>query len=294
MTMLAASLAEIIEEGGKLLGPYRAPANLAQNAAGSIHKDEVAQKLGFRGGTVAGSIHMEQFPPALIAAFGELWFETGGLSTYFRNATLHGERVRPIVARPDSHAVHQQVGVWMERDDGMLVLEGTASLGNPAQPSMIRDRVANARSGGDLRILEHLEVGTSVEGVPTRIDLESLAARLAVMTEPLDWYSGESPWGGPILNPGAAVRAFRPVERSFDIRRNRAVGLFGGIEVRHLAGPIFADHDYEVRGTVLAVGETPKSEFFWYEATLSDGGTDIAEMVMMLRFMKASSELWSD
>jgi hypothetical protein len=294
MTTLDTSLAKIAEEGRKLVGPYRAPANLAQNAAGSIHKDEVAQKLGFRGGTVAGSIHMEQFPPALVAAFGERWFETGGLSTYFRNATMHGERVRPIVERPASDAADQQINVWMERDDGMLVLEGTASVGSPDEPSMIRDRVANARSGGDVRILEHLEVGRSVEGVPTRLNLADVTARLEVLTEPLDWYSGDSPWGGPIVNPGMAVRLFRPVERSFDIRRNQAVGLFGGIEVRHLAGPIFADHDYEARGTVLAVGETPKSEFFWYESTISDSGTDVAEMVMMLRFMKASSDLWSD
>ena len=69
--------AEIVERDGVLVGPLREPRNLAANVAGSIHDDSQAQKLGFRGGTVAGSIHMEQFPPLLLRAFGERWFETG-------------------------------------------------------------------------------------------------------------------------------------------------------------------------------------------------------------------------
>ena len=56
---------EIVERDGVLVGPLREPRNLAANVAGSIHDDSQAQKLGFRGGTVAGSIHMEQFPPLL-------------------------------------------------------------------------------------------------------------------------------------------------------------------------------------------------------------------------------------
>ncbi len=72
------------------------------------------------------------------------------------------------------------------------------------------------------------------------------------------------------------------------------VGLFGAIEVQHLNGPLFVETDYLARGRVLAVSETPKTEFFWYESTLTDPveGTDIASMLMMLRFMKASSPLW--
>ena len=53
-------------------------------AATNIHDDATAQKLGFRGGTIAGSIHMDQFPPVLVEAFGPAWFETGSLSLAFR------------------------------------------------------------------------------------------------------------------------------------------------------------------------------------------------------------------
>ena len=62
----------IVERNGQLIGPYRRPRNLAQMQKGSIHDDATATKLGFRGGTVAGSIHMEQFPPILLRALGQI------------------------------------------------------------------------------------------------------------------------------------------------------------------------------------------------------------------------------
>src|SRR5437773_7700025 len=120
---------EIIERDGLLVGPYHQPRNLAATQAGSIHDDATAQKLGFRGGTVAGSIHLEQFPPLMLRAFGQRWFETGSLSTYFRNATMGGEAVRAFADLPPAGASDAQVRVWMEREGGTLVLEGTASIG---------------------------------------------------------------------------------------------------------------------------------------------------------------------
>src|SRR5207302_9745282 len=107
--------AEIIERDGVLIGPYRRPRNLSINVRGSIHDDATAQKLGFRGGTVAGSIHMEQFPPLMLRAFGERWFETGSLSTYFRNATTGREAVRAFCEMPPADVSDAQVRVWMER-----------------------------------------------------------------------------------------------------------------------------------------------------------------------------------
>ena len=43
---------------GRVVGPWRTPRNLSADAAGSIHDDATAAGLGFRGGTVAGNIHM--------------------------------------------------------------------------------------------------------------------------------------------------------------------------------------------------------------------------------------------
>ena len=306
--------AEIVERDGVLVGPLREPRNLAANVAGSIHDDSQAQRLGFRGGTVAGSIHMEQFPPVLLRAFGERWFETGSLSCYFRNATMDRERVRAFADVPPSGAPFEtprtassgstsgllrmsenaQVNVWMDREDGMRVLDGTASIGSPAEPSMLRLKVAELREAGEMRILAHLSLGDAGAPVTVRLaDEREAKARLEAITEPLDWYTGASPWGGPVVNPGLVVHMMVQVQRRMALPAD-AVGLYGAIEVRHLAGPVFSDREYEVSGRVVAVGQTPKTEYLWYETTMREGAKDVASMLMMLRFMKASSPLWAE
>lgn len=290
----SATTDEIIEQNGVLVGPYRAPRNLAANERGSIHDDSVATKLGFRGGTVAGSIHMEQFPPILVHAFGDRWFENGSLSCYFRNATLHEERVRPLVQVPSARS-DDQVNIWMERDDGMQVLEGTASVGSLTEPSMLRRKLAEPRDAGELRILAHLSAGEQLDPVPSRLNFDALTQRrLDALTEPMAWYREGSPWGAPIVNPGLLVHMMVQIQPSMRLRE-RAVGLYGAIETRHINGPVFMERDYEVSGKVLARGTTPKTEYVWYETLMREpGGRDVASMLMMLRFMKASSELWSE
>lgn len=284
--------AQIQLEDGRFVGPYRSPANFSADEKGSIHDDKTAQKLGFRGGTVAGSIHMDQFPPILLRVFGERWFETGRLSTYFLNATLHGESVRTIAETPEPLAdADVQVRVTMERDDGTPVLEGTASLGSPPEPSELRKRLLQQRKPGELRILEHLRVGTVGEPQAARIEPDE--SRGSARTEPLPWYSGASPWGGAIASPQIAVHLMRSAERGLDLRRHRAVGLFGAIEVAASRGPIFVDRDYLASAEILALGSTPKTEYLWYETRLSEKtGEEIGSMLMMLRFMKGSSDLW--
>ena len=61
---------EIATRDGYYAGPLRAPANEGRGTTGNIHSDDDARRLGFRGGLVAGSIHMEQLAPLLVRAFG--------------------------------------------------------------------------------------------------------------------------------------------------------------------------------------------------------------------------------
>ena len=68
-----------------IAGPLWAARNWnIEDGAGSIHDDDTAAELGFRGGTVAGDIHMNQFPPILVEVFGNEWFERGNLSLNFK------------------------------------------------------------------------------------------------------------------------------------------------------------------------------------------------------------------
>src|SRR3954453_10204399 len=149
-----------------LAGEVRVPRNAAANAKGSIHDDETAQRLGLRGGTVAGSVHLDLFPPLLLEVFGERWYERGSLSMNFKNPTVDREPTRAFVDRPSvAGSGDAQVRVWIERDDGMLVGEGTAAVGSPSEVTALRsidhNRFAPAADEPGLRILAGIAAGDS-------------------------------------------------------------------------------------------------------------------------------------
>lgn len=294
--MTTRETASLRAENGVLAGPLRRSVNNSRNAKGSIHDDATASRLGFRGGTVAGSIHMELFPPLLREVFGQRWFERGTLSLYFLNATTDREPVRAFLRLPEGSARDAQVEAWVEREDGMQVAQGTASVGDPGVPTALLARPLDRFEPGELRVLAGIEKGTRFAPVRVVCPPEEQERRLQVTTEPMDWYRGEgSPWGRPPVMVAPLVQML--YARSVGtVRANiRAVGLFGAIEVRNVNGPALVGEEYTCTGEVIAVGQSPKTEYFWFETGLDDdGGRRVAEMRMLLRFMKASSELYPE
>jgi len=279
-----------------LVGPLRRSVNNARNIAGSIHDDATATKLGFRGGTVAGSIHLELFPPLLLKAFGKRWFERGTISMYFLNATTDREAVRAFLKEPPIDAADAQVDAWIERDDGMRVAEGTASIGSPEEPSALMRRPLDRFDAGQLRILGGLKAGDRFEECDAFLTKDAMSERMKVITEPLEWYAKPSPWGGAIATPATMVHLLyaRPIA-TLRGALGQAVGLFGAIELRNINGPVLVEHPYRVSGSIVAIGQSPKTEYMWFETALSEAaGKRVAEMRMLLRFMKASSPLYKD
>lgn len=279
-----------------LAGPVRNPRNLAAGVVGSIHDDATATELGFRGGTVAGSVHLDQFPPLALRAFGRGWFEDGSLSLYFRHATTDGEPVRAFIeAPPRERDVHARV--WATTTGDMLVAEGTAGRGEPAGPSALRARDLRPADPADLRILAGLRPGDALGDLTLQPDGQRQRERIAAggMTEPLEWYTGPAPWGGPIAAPSAVVGLlYSRLLEDAKAAMGHHVGLFGAIEIRFRSGPVFLDRQYRVTGEVIAVSQTPKTEVLWFDSRASDrDGVLIAEMRMMLRELKQSSPLYA-
>jgi hypothetical protein len=279
-----------------IAGPVRRPCNVSAHVQGSIHDDATATALGFRGGTVAGSIHMDQFPPLLLEAFGEGWFESGSLSLYFRHATTDGEPVQAFVERPPPGERDAQVRAWMTTAGGQLVAEGTASVGRPPAASALRSRDLRPVDPGRLRMLRELRPGEVIGDLPVAVNAArqlSLIARGA-MTEPLPWYAGASPWEGPVASPSAVVDLlYTDLLADLRVSLGARVGLFGAIEIRFGAGPVFLHRSYRVRGEVTALSETPKTEVLWFDSrALTEDGVLVAEMRMMVRQMKQASPLY--
>ena len=286
---------ETMSESPKVIsGPLWSARNWsADEGAGSIHDDETAEILGFRGGTVAGDIHMNQFPPLLLTAFGEDWFERGHLSLNFRNATIDRERVQVFAAQPEPPGALTRV--WMEREDGMLVCEGTAALGRN-DDSALRSIDYRPCDPKELRILRRVIPGMSLGEyeVLAKSDKQFDRYDHNLISDPLLWYRYESPWGGPIAAPctvleflwGSSMIGLAPLVEE-------ATSLFGAMEISFTNGPMLMGQDYHIETSVICVGQSPKTEYVWYEQKAFDYSGDlVVTLLIQSRAMKTSSPLY--
>ena len=69
-----------------------------------------------------------------------------------------------------------------------------------------------------------------------------------------------------------------------------AVGLFGAIEIGFAKGPLLMNNTYRLESEVICVGQSPQTEYVWYETHAFDARNDrVATLLMQSRVMKASS-----
>jgi len=275
-----------------ITGEWRRPVNTAAHQKGGIHDDDTATDLGFRGGTVAGAIHMEQFPPLLLEMFGADFWQTGTLSMYFRSATVDREPVRCLTTEPKRVGNIRRTNVWMEKEDGTIVASGTASCGGHDEKSELRRKLESIRPISELRILKNLEVGARCEDQRCFVENSFLDAQLGVITEPLSCYKTSNEFSGRVLPVTQVVRAFDPPEVALITEVEPPfVGLYGAIEIEFINGPVFAETEYKGSGEIVGLSDSPQTEILWRDSILM---TDkpIARMLKMDRLMKNSSPRW--
>jgi hypothetical protein len=287
---------QVEERDGLYLGQWRRPVNSAIHISGSIHDDDMAARLGFRGGTVSGAVHLDLFPPVMLRAFGERWFENGSVSIYWLDPTVDREEVRAVVAVPPRKD-NVQVQTWAERPDGRRIGEGTASVGDPGEPSALMARDISKYPPGELRILEKAVIGDRIPEITVEVTPEIKDWRLSVVTDPLPWYIDESPWGGPIATSYSLIDNLMRLpftEYLKSVRQTDPVSLYGAIELHYVNGPVFVGKPYRAGGTIASLGQSPKTEHVWFDAYLDDpvDGKRVVTMRMMYRFMKDSSPLY--
>ena len=269
-------------------GDLRIPVNSAAQSRGSIHDDATASKLGFKGGTVAGSIHMDQFVPLALKLYGDDWWKHGNMSFYFRQATVDREPVRALGKSGEPHA-----RLWMENETGALIAEGTASCQGHDEGTAVENLMKGQAAPSALRILKNVKIGDETKDLDVTVSREALDRRMEHITESLPVYQGDK----AILPPSMIVQLFRgSAQEALYKTDGPAVGLFGAIEIQQLKGPLRAETQYKVRAKVLALTESPKTENVWYRAWAADPetGEDFGTMLMYLRYMKGSSKHYAE
>ncbi len=271
-----------------LTGEFRSPHNGFQQAPGSIHNDEVASKLGFKGGTVPGSVHMDQFVPMLLQVYGPDWFAKGDISLHFSQATVDKEAVQAAVQPGADRAL-----LRMFNEAGAQVCVGTASVHPRDAGSEIAKRMAEQAEAdpASLKIFADIRVGDTTKDIPMKVSREDYDRSLDRITERVAIYDERG-----VLSPAHIIRLAH-MSRPFVLAKGKQpyVGLFGALEVRQLNGPVLADRDYVGRTTMRKITESPRTENVWYDVDIADPATgqDVASVTFMIRGMKASSPLYA-
>ena len=117
------------------------------------------------------------------------------------------------------------------------------------------------------------------------------ALRMNAASPSLPWFTEPSPWGGPIASPALLITALTSACTAY--RRDHPIGgvpVDGAYELRNLHGPLFLDRPYRVWSEVIGRGQSPKTEYIWYESHVADEADRCgAELRMQLRFMKRTA-----
>jgi hypothetical protein len=260
--------------------------------ASGIHDDATAQAAGFRGGTIAGSAHLDTFVPLALELHGQAWFEGGSVSMAFTYATTDGEPTQALISTIDADGQRE---AKVETPEGVLVGRGT--VGGPAATGLSALRqIEPLNDPSHARILRNVSAGDAILPSTDTIDGNDLAQRNqhSLITEPLQWYAGTSPWGGPIVPPSAVIDAAnRVVSAALLPKLPPAVGMWSALEVQFVRGPVFSDVAYAVSGKVVAINDSPKTEIIWQDLQLSDTAGVVATVRIQSRFVKSTSTLWA-
>lgn len=289
-------MTEITIKDGFMYGGWRTPENLWSNLKTSIHNDTTAKKVGMRGGTIPGTIHLSLFAPLLLKMFKQRWFEKGSLSMYYTFATIHKEKVRGVVKMPPEESNDVQVEARVEMPSGQIVATGTAAVGEPKELSYLQNIELKNSNPEELRILAGMKVGDDLNPKEVLISQEDANEGLKMITDHLDYYKGNSPWGKSILSPTAIFLTMSLNSNILDTARDQGVPFYGATEIRNINGPVMVGVPYEATGKVICAGVSRKTEYYWYEAILKEkeGGKEVVSLRQMNRYMKAGSPFYSE
>lgn len=284
---------DILIKDGFMYGAWKKSINAAASMKGSIHDDAVGRSVGMRGGVVAGTVHLDLFPPLAVKAFGQRWFEQGSVSMFYVYATLHGEEVRAVMKMPPQDAGDVQVEARVETPQGKTVMEGTLAVGTPKVPTHLRAMQFKNSPQEELRILKGVKPGDVLKprepiAIATEEETADWPSRLE---EWMDWYKGNSPWNASIIPP-SRLSWMMQVYPDWTLQ---GVPFYGATEIRFHNGPAKVNVPYTVKGRAVCVGAGGRTEFYWIQTELhEDNGKLIATMLHLHRLMKAGSPLYPE
>lgn len=237
-----------------------------------IIEASLARPRGHGGGAVAASTLLDTFPPVLVAAFGERWFEDGQLSLEFRSVTGHCDPVRAGLVVDDSGVA----AASLVTPEGVVVADGTAAVGRDASRSGLLVPV-----GDDSRA-----IAAAIVHCPSIAQSRRIVDGL--IASPIEWYHGPSPWGPSVTAPSSVIEMFSQVAEAHLVPE--AAGVITAVEIRYHGEPIVCDTEYAVEGRLTRARTSADGDALWCDMTATDtGGHLVASARVLAEFATAAA-----
>lgn len=257
-------------------GGWTSAPNLSADAAGSIHDDAQARRLGFAAALVGGSVLCAFLEPRLVERFGRAWYERGFIQQVFLRPVYTSDEIRPTLAELEPGAGDEALlALGLEKRDGERATSGYAGLllpaARPAAPWQRREQAQRAAGGADGAPDDPLPeepVGTAYPLRSVTFTPEDSAARRAAARDDLGWYTQRSPWGGAIVPSFMLLLQAAQSGRGPGSSRIHA-GMNAVFQLLN-TGPVFCDRPYEVQTTLVEKGFSGRTAYRTTELTFTD------------------------
>ena len=254
------------------VGPWRRLINTAAANKGSIHDDAEAEKLGFRGGFVPGSVVGTAAMPAVVAAFGTKWMVGGWYSFTFVSPVYIEDEVREVATRAGA-----DIAVQVADRTGRLCCSGRAGLGTILPWDVAEDGAHGAGS-----VFPGIELGHTFTPWKFTPERDVCLGMVEAAGDQTPWYREGSPWGGPVVPPEYLhVLALHLLRQPDQPSTPEVVGVRGpGMWAMHdlvLHAPLPVDGTYTMNERVVDKGRSGRTLFLTYEFEVTSGGGLVAQ-----------------
>jgi hypothetical protein len=269
----------------EIQGPVRQARN---SLSGGLHDGILARRHGFAGGgLIGGNMHLDRFPPVLVEAFGSEWVGRGSISVYFETAVGAGCHLQ-VSVRAGRNQSSSATRLRRVEDDA-TVGAGTASA-RPGQTDLqTRDlRIGNPSELVILRDLQAEQVlAEGTRYLPAQDQIDRIAQ--GEIDDTLPCWTDPKPWKGAVACPSTIVSLlYEPGTGASPVAQRAcqvypgAASMFGAIELRFVDGPILLDHAYRIVSTVVGVGQSPRTEYCWWDSMIKEPSGKLAATARIL------------
>lgn len=265
-------------------GPFRRLVNSAAEEKGSIHDDEEAQKLGFRGGFVPGSIVGTAALRPVWQAFGAQWFEGGWYSFTFVSPVYIDDEVRD-----EATFEGDEFAIQVVDRAGRLCCNGRAGLGAVAPWETAP--TPDADDGG---VLPGIDIGHRFEPAGFELDALLCAATIRAAGDDSSLFRDTAPGGAMAPPEQLHVEALHLVSRPDQPRVPRVTGVRGpGMWAQHdlvIDRPLRAGRPYVLNEWVAGKGRSGRTIYLTYAFDVSEDGRVFARGRHKAKWLAAEEE----